>query len=129
MNNAGSGVNGAVPDAREIGKMGEDAACEWLESRGFEVVHRNWRVRAGEIDVIARRQGLTVFVEVKARRGVAFGMPEESVTPAKARRLRAIAAEYLSRSGTGGEARFDVIAVMFDRRGHLQDVVAFTDAF
>ena len=75
------------PDRRAKGRAGEDAACAELSRQGFEIVERNWRVREGEVDVIARRGDLLVFAEVKSRTGTAFGAPEESVTPAKARPL------------------------------------------
>ena len=118
-----------APDRRELGRAGEDAACAFLEDDGFEIVARNWRVRAGEIDIIARRGGLTVFAEVKSRTSTAFGEPEESVTPQKARRLRALATEYLSDSNVHGDVRFDVIAVMLDRSGGVSSIRHIPDAF
>ena len=117
------------PDAREKGRLGEDAACELLRSKGFRIVERNWRVRAGEVDVIARRGEVLVFAEVKSRTGTAFGEPEESVTPAKARRLRALAAEYLAQAEERGEVRFDVIAVMLDSAGVVLEIRHLADAF
>jgi putative endonuclease len=117
------------PDRRALGRAGEDAACAFLMDDGFEIVERNWRVRAGEIDVVARRGALTVFAEVKARTSTEFGEPEESVTPQKARRIRALAAQYLSGGGLHGEVRFDVIAVMLDRSGAVTSINHFPDAF
>lgn len=126
----GTDRGGALrPDNRELGRLGENAACEFLKAGGYEIVERNWRVRSGEIDIIARRDRMTVFVEVKARSGGGFGLPEESVTPAKANRIRLLATEYLSTAGVHGEVRFDVIAVMFGRDGTLREVLDFTDAF
>ncbi len=116
-------------DRRALGRAGEDAACAYLEERGFEISLRNWRTRAGEIDIIASRDGLTAFVEVKSRTSSLFGEPEESVTPAKARRIRALAADYLSGSRTPGEVRFDVVAVMLEPDGRVREIRHFPGAF
>jgi putative endonuclease len=80
---------------------------------GFEVIARNWRSRTGEIDLIARRGQLLVVCEVKARASAAFGSPAEAVTPAKQRRIRRLAAEWLATTGTHGvDVRFDVAAIL-----------------
>jgi putative endonuclease len=117
------------PDRRAKGRAGEDAACAELSRQGFEIVERNWRVREGEVDVIARRGDLLVFAEVKSRTGTAFGAPEESVTPAKARRLRSLAAQYLATGSTHGQVRFDVFAVMLDPRSEVLELRHIPDAF
>jgi putative endonuclease len=117
------------PDRKALGVAGEDAACRFLEAEGFEVVERNWRTRAGEIDVIAAQADLIVFAEVKARTSAVFGEPEESVTPVKARRIRMLAADYLSRAGGRGDVRFDVIAVMLDPEGTVKEIRHTPDAF
>ena len=117
------------PDRRAKGRLGEDAACDELARQGFDIVYRNWRVREGEIDVIARREDLLVFAEVKSRTGTAFGDPEESVTPAKARRLRSLAARYLADSPGYGQVQFDVFAVMLDASGAVLQLRHIPDAF
>jgi putative endonuclease len=87
-------------------------ACAFLESRGYEILARNVRSRHGEVDVVARRSGTTVFVEVKERRSAAFGSALEAVTPAKMRRLGRAAREYAARHGLSeSPLRFDVIAI------------------
>jgi putative endonuclease len=117
------------PDRKALGRAGEDAACAFLESDGFVLIERNWRTRAGELDIIARGDGVTVFAEVKSRTSNAFGEPEESVTPLKARRIRALAGEYLSQSEVHGPVRFDVIAVMMDPSGTITEIRHTPDAF
>jgi putative endonuclease len=112
-----------------VGRVGEDLACRYLEDNRFTIVDRNWRTRAGELDIIARRGALTVFVEVKARRGKTYGEPEEAVTPSKARRIRGLASEYLTSSGGSAETRFDVISVLLDRDGELLELRHIPDAF
>ncbi|MDX9990476.1 MAG: YraN family protein [Anaerolineales bacterium] len=79
---------------QKIGKWGEQAAAEYLLGRGYEIVERNARTPYGEIDLVARQEGFTVFVEVKARTTRSFGLPEEALTPRKLRHMRAAAGHY-----------------------------------
>jgi putative endonuclease len=102
------------PEARRYqGDAAEDRACRHLEGSGFTVVERNFRTRGGEIDIVARRGDVLAFVEVRSRGVPGFGTPEESITPAKRRRIVAAARRYLSKvpPSSWGEARFDVIAI------------------
>ena len=99
-----------------LGRDGESLAARWLEERGFTVVERNWRCAAGGVDLIVRRAGTTVFVEVKTRSSVAYGHPFEAITAAKAARLRRLAAEWCGAHGpVPGETRIDAIAVLAAR--------------
>jgi putative endonuclease len=96
-----------------VGAYGERVAVRALESAGYAVVDRNWRCRAGEIDVVAMRGGVVVFVEVKCRRSSAFGPPALAVTPVKAAHLRAAATAWLTAHALDDAAvRFDVISVL-----------------
>ena len=102
------------PEARRAqGGAAEDRACRHLEGAGFTIVDRNFRTRGGEIDIVARKGDVLVFVEVRSREDADFGTPEESVTPAKRRRIVAAARRYLSNvpPSSWREARFDVIAI------------------
>jgi putative endonuclease len=95
-----------------LGDAGERAAAEYLEAKGYRVLHRNYRFGRGEIDLIARTGGTIVFVEVKTRSTESYGEPEEAVTPSKLRRIRRIAAAWLAERRIGEcDCRFDVIAV------------------
>jgi putative endonuclease len=91
----------------------EESACRHLERQGFTVEERNYRVPGGEIDIVARRDGLLVFVEVRSREDGSFGAPEETVGARKRLRIAAAARRYLSAAPPGSweEARFDVIAI------------------
>ncbi len=102
-----------------LGARGEDIAAAWYGEHGYQVVSRNWRCRDGELDLVARRGDLVVFCEVKTRRSDAFGVPAEAVTPAKQRRIRRLAAQWLRehRSGRPSQLRFDVAAIL---AGQLQ---------
>lgn len=132
---------GAVASAAErrrgLGIRGEDAAARWYRQAGYEIVDRNWRGPAGEIDLVAMAPGGSVVVvcEVKTRSSTAFGWPEEAVNPAKQRRLRHLATQWLASERASGSAlrsvrsvRFDVASVMGDRAGALV-VDVIEDAF
>jgi putative endonuclease len=80
------------------------------------VVARNWRCREGELDLVVRNPDTLVFCEVKTRTSDRFGLPVEAVTPAKQRRIRALAAQYLRTEGQPAPGiRFDVVSVLGDR--------------
>jgi putative endonuclease len=102
------------PEARRArGDAAEERACRHLEGLGCAIVERNFRAKGGEIDIVARKEDVLVFVEVRSRGDAGFGTPEASVTPAKRRRVVAAARRYLSNvpPSSWREARFDVIAV------------------
>ena len=99
-------------DRRRIGAAGEDAAAAWYEAQGYTVVARNWRVRDGEIDIVARHNRTLVFCEVKTRSSDRFGTPAEAISHTKQMRLRRLAVQFLKASPQPGCAlRFDVAAV------------------
>jgi putative endonuclease len=94
------------------GQAGEDHACRYLSQRGYAVRARNFRCRSGEIDVVAERDGVVVFVEVKERHGDGHGRGFESVTRGKRLRVILAARLYASRFGlTEARLRFDVISI------------------
>ncbi|HEX6263586.1 MAG TPA: YraN family protein [Actinomycetota bacterium] len=106
---------------------GERAAWGWYWERGYRLVARNWRSRVGELDLVVERGGTLVFCEVKARASALAG-PFDAVTPAKQRKVRAVAEAFLLATGTGPQAcRFDVASVVLGRRGARVHV--FEDAF
>ncbi|MCA8832272.1 YraN family protein [Hymenobacter pini] len=98
--------------AHQLGQAGEEAALAHLLSQGYELVHRNYRFRRAEVDLIVRRGAeLLVFVEVKTRSSAQFGHPEEFVTERK-RQLFRLAAEQLQEElNWNGDIRFDILAL------------------
>jgi putative endonuclease len=103
------------------GARGEELALAYLRRLGYALVERNYRTRRGEIDLILKDGTTLVFVEVKLRRGAGFGEPVEAVTPAKRRRLRLAADQYLAeRRPECEEVRFDVVGILAPRRGGLR---------
>lgn len=104
-----------------LGAWGEQIAVEHLTAHGLTVLDRNWRCREGELDVVATDGATVVVVEVKTRTGTGFGRPEEAVTPRKLARVRRVAQRWLAEHRVRWvEVRFDVVAVLVDRRtgGH-----------
>ena len=99
---------------KQDGDWGEALAAEYLEAHGCRIVEREWRCRFGEIDLIAEKDGMLLFVEVKLRSNLRYGMPREYVTAKKQEKLRAAALLYLSMHGLDAPARFDVAEVYTD---------------
>ena len=79
-----------------LGRRGEELAANELVRQGYRVVERNWRCQAGEVDVVAERDGAWFFFEVRTRRGTEFGTPEESVTEEKQERMADVALTYMA---------------------------------
>ncbi|MEK7122970.1 MAG: YraN family protein [Patescibacteria group bacterium] len=99
--------------AHTIGKQGEDIAASYLERRGYTIIGRNYRIRGGEIDLVARKGDEIVFVEVKARSSARYGYPEESVTSQKTRFIARAIASFMRKHRIPDSfyLRFDVIAI------------------
>lgn len=100
---------------RTLGQWGESRAIQYLRAQGCQVVASNWRCQAGEADVIVLDGSCLAFVEVRTRRGDAFGEPEESITPRKLARMAAVAQTYVYEEGWEGDWRLDVIAIQVGR--------------
>ena len=100
--------------AKARGRFGENEAARWYLRRGYEVLARNWRCAAGEVDLILLGGDVVVFCEVKARASNEFGGPEGAVNWSKQRRLRRLAATWLAeiRPANAVTVRFDVAAVV-----------------
>lgn len=99
----------------ELGRFGEERAAAYLRRRGYRIVERNFSCREGEIDIIARKGGYVVFVEVKLRKNADFAAAREFVTRAKQQRIITTASVWLAQSGCELQPRFDVIEVYAPR--------------
>jgi putative endonuclease len=108
---------------QSIGRRGEELAADFLRRQGYRIRETNARCRLGEIDIVADTPGdgekLLVFIEVKTRRGAAFGSPLEAVTISKQQRLTRLAQAYLQQNPRLSErvCRFDVIGIVIPREG------------
>lgn len=114
---------------RRLGEEGEAVAEEALRREGMRILERRFRVRLGEIDLIAEKDGAVVFVEVKARRGACCGSPAAAITRTKRQRMARVALVYLQRrSWLDRPCRFDVVEVLVAADGR-REVRHIPDAF
>lgn len=97
---------------RDVGILGEKLAKDFLKKRGYHILESNYRCPEGEIDIIARHKDSLVFIEVRTKRSLQFGSPEESITPSKMEKLRVVAAHYRqTHNNLPPLWRIDVVAV------------------
>jgi putative endonuclease len=114
-----------MEERRRFGNEGEEMAAVYLERLGYDILARQYRTMVGEIDLIARDGSEIVFVEVKTRHGTRFGFPEESVTPAKLRKIQMGAEFFLEQKGWyHSPIRVDILAILL-LSGHCTDIQHF----
>lgn len=105
---------------RSVGVLGEELAAGFLTARGYHVLERNFSCKGGEVDIIARDPGdrSLVFVEVKTRRSMSYGVPQLAVTPFKQHQISKAALTWIAHNHQHDQnARFDVIAILLDVDG------------
>ncbi|MFM8563023.1 MAG: YraN family protein [Acidimicrobiia bacterium] len=117
------GVRSELSHNRALGARGEQLVAEWYAEHGYQVVDRNWRCRAGEIDIVARGDRSIVFCEVKTRASDRFGSPALAVGHAKQSRLRRLAAIWLTHHRARTPVRFDVACVVWGADGPSIEVI------
>jgi len=100
-------------DRTAIGKKGEALARKYFEEKGFNIVDRNFRCSYGEIDLVLRKDKALRFAEIKFRRTLVYGVPQESVVRRKQRRIRNTALLWLKQRHLpiDSEIHFDVLAI------------------
>ena len=106
------GVTWDKMDARDLGKLGEDIAVNYLVEKGYQVLERNWRSGHKEIDIIAMDGQELVIVEVKSRKSDTFGDPDIAVGADKQRMLIWAANTYVRYKNLDVDVRFDVISII-----------------
>jgi putative endonuclease len=101
--------------SRKLGNLAEDYACKLLLKNNYQIIERNFRSKFGEIDIVAVKERVLVFVEVKARWSRKFGTPEEAVTPVKLWKIQKTAEYYsLTHPKLPTKLRIDVVALEID---------------
>lgn len=127
-------------ESQKIGEIGEDIACKWLENKGFTIIERNYTKKWGEIDIIANKEGITYFIEVKSVSCVTLPdlkdeksnrkRPEENMHPQKLRRLSKVIQTYLiNRKNLENNWQFDLLIVFLNikdrmaRVGRIENIV------
>ncbi|MDE6539885.1 MAG: YraN family protein [Ruminococcus sp.] len=99
----------------ETGKTGEDAVCEYLVGEGYRIIARNYRIKGGEIDIIAENDEYTAFVEVKSRKPDSLVSGFEAVNKRKQGLIIKTAFDYCCKNPDVLQPRFDVAEVIIDR--------------
>jgi putative endonuclease len=116
-------------DKQSLGRWGERLASTYLEEQSFTILEYNSRTPYGEIDLIASKDGVTVFIEVKTRRSTSFGLPEESVNQRKQMHILSSAQHYIQEHPElEGAWRIDVIAIRCFRDGRPPQITHFENA-
>ena len=114
----------------DIAKTGESLAVAHLKGRGYNILERNYRAVRGEIDLIAQDSDFIVFVEVKTRRSLKFGLPQTAVTTQKQRQISKVALAYLQTKNLfDTPCRFDVIAIHLSPQLELLKLEQIESAF
>lgn len=107
------------------GDFGERLAKEYLEKKNYNILETNFRTRLGEIDIIAKKDDVIVFVEVKARKTLKYGRPYESVNHRKMQKIIKVAQNYIAYKSRGdNQYRFDIVEVFLsenDKINHIED--------
>ncbi|MCQ4635318.1 YraN family protein [Anaerovorax odorimutans] len=108
---------------RQLGRLGEDAAAQFLGGKGYRILCRNFTCRAGEIDIVASKGAVLHFIEVKTRQGDLFGTPAESIDQRKKGHIRMAAKIYLSTRPKGfwqpRQFQFDAVEIQIN---HIEDI-------
>lgn len=114
-----------MAEHNKLGRKGEEAAVAYLKKKGHHVVERNWSFSGYEIDIVSEYEEFIVFVEVKTRTSAEWGDPWDAVTEHRMRRMIRGASHYLKKNRIDKPARFDIIAVIWNRQQfeleHIED--------
>ncbi len=113
---------------KELGQRAESLATEFLQRKSYQIVERNWRFSRAEIDIIAKKDEVLIFVEVKMRSYDYYGNPEDFVSEKQQALIQEAATQYMEEVGHDWEIRFDVIAILWedDREAKIRHI---KDAF
>lgn len=112
---------------RETGRLAENLAVQSLAKKGWAILEQNFSNRFGEIDIVAQDGETLVFVEVKAKKGLDFGTPEEMISPGKLRKIRNMATMYLN--GASVPCRIDVVAIVLDSDNRMLSLKHYENVY
>ncbi|ATD54952.1 YraN family protein [Clostridium chauvoei] len=115
---------------KDIGNYGEDLAYNYLKSHGYYILKRNFRNRFGEIDLICKKDGIIIFVEVKSRYSSLYGTPIEAITYSKQKQIINLCKYYITLNKLYNyNCRFDVIEIFLNPKNNLFLINHYEDAF
>lgn len=112
----------------KIGIKGEQIAADFLQNKGYKILHCNWRSGKKEVDIVATHGDLLVFVEVKTRSSATLLFPEETVNRKKQNNLREAADAFLAQNENYKNVRFDIVSVLLNGE-HVKEIIHFEEAF
>ncbi|MDO8637994.1 MAG: YraN family protein [Candidatus Daviesbacteria bacterium] len=111
-----------------VGNQGEYLACEYLKKRGYKILERNYRIRGGEIDIVAMDKNFLVFIEVKTRYSPEYGLPVESITPWKIKHILKTARFYIQLIDWEDKPyRLDFVGIDFTKDKNNPEIELITD--
>ena len=113
---------------KRIGDLGEQLAKKYLLEQGYEILFENWRHKRCEIDLIAQKEEICVFIEVKTRKNESFGTPETFVDDKKMAKMNEAAEAFLILYPNHKELRFDIISII-NQPNNAPEIQHFIDAF
>ena len=112
-----------INSRQELGKRGEEMACDFLREKGYLILEKNYRTRYGEIDIVAEKEGTVVFVEVKTRATGTFGWPEEAIDARKQHKLALTAEHYLAVHHLYNKNyQIDSVGIVFGNGGEIREI-------
>jgi len=97
-----------------VWKIGEAAAKEYLENKGYQIIEQNYQTKYAEIDLIVKKNNVLIFIEVRTKRSLAFGTPEESIDQKKLKKLYWNAEVYMANKKYKGQSRIDAICIILN---------------
>ncbi len=116
-------------DRRSFGEWGEKIALRFLRRKKYQILEKNFSSVSGEIDIIGKKDKIICFIEVKIRSCDEFGSPEMAVTPQKQNKLRKAALSYLKMKKLEENCRFDIISILTNSEGDVENIELIEDAF
>jgi len=113
----------------EVGKIGEKLAREFLEKNGYKILEQNYKTKYAEIDLVAQKMGVLIFVEVRTKIGENFGTPEDTINKAKLRKVLWNAKSYIGYKDWPGPCRIDAVCIVLKpdfsvkRLNHYENII------
>ncbi len=116
-------------NTRLLGAMGEQCAARYLRKKGYDIFSANFSINTGEIDIVAFKDNILCFVEVKTRREGGMFAPAEAVGYSKRENLKSTASAYMNKCGFNYEYRFDIVEVLVDENMKVTSINHIENAF
>lgn len=119
---------GTLMSRKELGDFGENYVSNYLKDLGFKVIGRNYHTKHGEIDIIATKDGKIHFVEVKTRKSLLFGTPEEAYSLKKQERIIKAALGYLKDNNINKSFQIDLVALILNDKNEVLSIAMYDNA-